>query len=143
MSLVQDLLKEVPLSAVLQERVKLAEDRFAAANREVESLKQRISVLEKENAELRGQIPHGAEVSLSADTGRVLVQLFRARESEDSDVGVMSHALGMERSVVQFHLDQLQELNLADVTGSNFMHGHVYWALTPAGRKYAVERKLI
>ena len=47
MSLVQDLLKEVPLSAVLQERVKLAEDRYTAANKEIESLKQRIGALER------------------------------------------------------------------------------------------------
>jgi hypothetical protein len=144
MSLVQDLLKEVPLSAVLQERVKLAEDRYTAANKEIESLKQRIGALEKENAELRAKIPQDdADVSLSADTSRVLVHLFRVRDIEDRDVGAMCHALGMENGVLKYHLDCLREANLADVTGGNYLHGHVYWALTPAGRKHVVEGKLI
>jgi hypothetical protein len=57
MGWLQDLLKEVPLSPVLQERVKLAEDRYANASRENEELTRRIGVLEAENAELRRQIP--------------------------------------------------------------------------------------
>ena len=133
MGLLQDLLKEVPLSAVLQERIKLAEDRYAAASKEIENLKQRIGALEKENAELRAKIPQDVEVSLSADTSRVIIHLFRAREIEDRDVGAMSYALGMEKGLLKYHLDRLQEAELADVTGGNYLHGHVYWALTPAG----------
>jgi DNA-binding HxlR family transcriptional regulator len=50
--------------------------------------------------------------------------------------------LGMEIGVLKYHLDRLREARLADVAGGNYVHGHVYWALTPAGRKYTVERKL-
>jgi hypothetical protein len=38
MGWIEDLLKEVPLSAVMQERVKLAEQRYAAASEQNEIL---------------------------------------------------------------------------------------------------------
>jgi hypothetical protein len=34
------------------------------------------------------------------------------------------------------------EAGLAEMTGGNYIHGYVYWNLTPAGRRYAVEHKL-
>jgi hypothetical protein len=41
---------------------------------------------------------------------------------------------------VQYHLDQLDDLGFATCTGANYLAGHVYWALTPSGRKYAVSK---
>jgi DNA-binding transcriptional ArsR family regulator len=117
--------------------------RDVPANEEMEVLKRRIADLEKENAELRAKLPRDTGGSRSADANRVLVHLFRASEIEERDVGVMSRALGMEVGVVKYHLDQLKSAGLADVTGGNYVHGHIYWALTPAGRKYVVERNLI
>src|SRR3989442_1763854 len=100
-----------------------------------------IAALERENAELRAQIPHRKETSLSEDTARVLVQIFKAKDIDDRDVGAMARALGMDRGVLQYHLDRLEEAGLADVTGSSG-DGHIYWALTPNGRQYVVERNL-
>ncbi len=57
MGAIQDLLQEVPLSAVLKERVALAEQKYERAMRENADLKQRIQTLEEENAGLRTQIP--------------------------------------------------------------------------------------
>jgi predicted nuclease with TOPRIM domain len=140
MSPLQDLLQEVPLSAVLRERVALAESRFAEANRQMETLKQRVHSLEKENAELRAQMPKG-RMQLSPDTCRVLVHLFQ--ELEERDVGAMADALMMDRGVLQYHLDCLQKFNFADVSGGDYVHGHVYWTSTAEGRRYVVEQKLI
>jgi DNA-binding transcriptional ArsR family regulator len=141
MGWIEDLLKEVPLSAVLKERVELADQKYEAAMRENEALKRRLTNLEKENAELRARLPHGQEIG--DDTVRVLVHLFKTHEMDDQDVGAMARALTMERGVLQYHLDRLDEAKLAECTGGNYVDGHVYWALTPEGRRYAVERKLI
>jgi hypothetical protein len=142
MGAIQDLLQEVPLSAVLKERVALAEQKYEGAMRESADLKQRVNVLEQENAALRAQIPKRHDGSLDEDTARVLAHLFRA-EGDQRDVGITSRALGMEKGVVKYHLDQLKEAGLALSTGGNYLHGHSYWGLTPAGRRYAVEKKLI
>jgi hypothetical protein len=72
-----------------------------------------------------------------------MVQLFRAPDIEDRDVGLMASAMGLERGIVQYHLDCLAEAEMAETTGGNYLHGHVYWALTPKGRRYVVEQKLI
>jgi len=147
MGWIQDLLQasqELPLSAVLRERVELADQKHETALREIEDLKRKNAALERENAELRAQIPEGnKEATLGEDTKRVMVQIFRAAELEQRDVGVMARALGMDWNVLQYHLDRLRDAGFARNTGLNYLDDHVYWALTPAGRQYVVERKLI
>jgi DNA-binding transcriptional ArsR family regulator len=143
MGSIQDLLQEVPLAAVLRERVALADQKYEAAVREVEDLKRKIAALERENAELRTQIPPSDTTSLGDDTNRVLVHLFLATESVERDVGMMAAALGMEKGMLQYHLDRLQEVGFAKVTGGNYVDGHVYWGLTPSGRQHVVGRKLL
>jgi DNA-binding MarR family transcriptional regulator len=132
-----------PIGKLELERLLLDAVRRAIEPDEIENLKQRVGVLETENAELRAKIPQDVDVTLSAETSRVLVHLFRAREIEDRDVGAISSALGMEKGLLKYHLDHLQEAELADVTGGDYLHGHLFWVLTPAGRQYVVERKLI
>lgn len=142
MGAIQDLLQEVPLSAVLKERVALAEQKYEGAMRENANLKQRVRALEEENAALRAQIPRQRHGGLDDDTARVLVHLFKV-EGDARDVGVTARTLQMEKGVVKYHLDQLKDAGFATCTSGNYVSGHVYWGLTPAGRKYAVEQKLI
>ena len=149
MGSIQDLLQEVPLAAVLRERVALADQNYEAAlreaeglKREIENLRQKVDALERENQELRAQIPQDTEAP-NADTDRVLVQMFRAKNLLERDVGAMASALEMERGVLLYHLDRLAEDGLAKVTGGNYVHGHTYWALTPAGRRRVVEGELL
>ena len=61
----------------------------------------------------------------------------------ERDVGALAAVLKMEKGVVQYHLDRLDEAGCAESTGANYLHGHVYWALTPEGRRRVVESKPI
>ncbi|MET3907094.1 DNA-binding MarR family transcriptional regulator [Bradyrhizobium sp. S3.3.6] len=133
-----DLLEEVSLPGALRERVKLAEDKYTE---HITELTQRVAILEKENAGLRDQLPQPS--GLVADTSRVLVTLFRASNIDDRDVAVLTRKLQMEKSVLQYHLDELDKAGLATCAGGNYVSGALYWALTPAGRKKVVEEKLI
>jgi hypothetical protein len=149
MGWLQDLLKEVPLSAVLQERIKLAEDRFATADRENAGLKLQISALENENgelqraiADLRAKIPQRPGVSLSDDTKRALVHLFRATDIDDRGDRTMARALGIELGLMKYHLDLLDAAGLA-ILGSSSYEGENYWALTQSGRRFVVENNLV
>jgi hypothetical protein len=63
----QNLLQGVPLSAVLRERIALAEQKYEATLRENEQLKQKVEFLERENAELRAQIPQAQEEIVLSD----------------------------------------------------------------------------
>jgi DNA-binding transcriptional ArsR family regulator len=144
MGWLQDLLQEVPLSSVLRERVTLAEQKYAQALEDLEASRRRVAELEQENRTLRAQIPPAAtKDELGDDTRRVLVYLFKAKDVDARDVGNMARASGMERSVMQYHLDRLRDANLAESVGGNYRLGHVYWATTSEGRRYVVERDLV
>jgi DNA-binding transcriptional ArsR family regulator len=143
MGALMDLLQEVPLSAVLQERVKLADEKLARAIEENEDYKRKIAALVHEIEILRALIPAKSESALGDDTARVLVYIFKAAHQEERDVGAMARALKMERGVLQYHLDRLKEAGMAARTSGNYISGHIYWGLTPEGRRHAVENKLI
>jgi ApbE superfamily uncharacterized protein (UPF0280 family) len=138
-------LQGVPTAAVLRERVAFEEKKCEAALQQVEQLKQKVEALERENAELRAQIPQAKEVVLSDDTNqevvlsddanRVLVHMFKAAQAED--VGTMATALGMERGLLQSHLERLLQSGLA---GNFYRKRNTYWVLTSKGRRRVVER---
>jgi Fic family protein len=141
MGLLQDILKEVPLSSVLRERVALAEARYQHASEEISTLKQRIADLERLNGELRAQVPTASKGELDPETIRVMSHLFKV-SGDDLDAGLTARALGMQQNLLQYHLDRLHEIGFAHMTGGNYVSGHTYWGLTPEGRRYVVERKL-
>jgi DNA-binding MarR family transcriptional regulator len=143
MGSIQDLLQEVPLAAVLRERVALADQKYEAAMQRVQELEQKVATLERQAADLRAQIPSDEQRSISIETCAVLTHMFRAKDLNARDVGTMANALGMEKSALEYHLDRLHEAGFAETSGGNYLHGHVYWALLPAGRRYAVEQKLV
>jgi sugar diacid utilization regulator len=142
MGWLEDIVKEVPLSAVLKERLAFEQQKHEAAIQQVEDLKKKVAALERENGELRAQIPQEGDASLDEDTTRVLVHIFKARVIDDRDVRQMARALKMDGEILKYHLDRLDEAGLTLMSGAN-MDGSLYWGLTPRGRQYVVERKLI
>lgn len=142
--LLQDLFTEVPLSEFLKERLALADENYERAIHEIESCKERVAAIERENESLRSQILAGPASGLSGDTARVLVHLFEADTKEEGDVEAMARKLAMGRNIVLYHLDQLQKAGLADMASGKYIHGSpVHWSLTAEGRKRVVEGKLI
>jgi DNA-binding MarR family transcriptional regulator len=105
-------------------------------------LKQRVALLEKENAELREQAPR-RDSALGHDTARVLVHLFQANDIDDRDVRTMAQALGMEIGVLKYHLDRLDQAGFASVSSGNYVTGAMYWSLSPEGRRKVVEGGLV
>ena len=143
-----DWLKDLPLSALLKERLALAEDKYeraAAEDRElaaeIKKVKDQIAALKAEQAEaLQTQ---KVDPELIEDTVRVLLYLFNTAVPNDRDAGRMSTALKMEPNVLQYHLDRLKAAGFAYGGGSLTVHGHSYWNLTPRGRQHVVEEGLI
>lgn len=140
MGILMDLLKDVPLSAVLKERVALAEQQVEAWKREAEELRNRNAALEQENAELRARIPVKVEISLQPVTAQVLRYLFDAQIYLDCEIGQIASQLGLHRNEVRYHLDRLREFGFADEAGAT--ERDVYWSLTADGLKYVMEQKL-
>jgi hypothetical protein len=80
---------------------------------------------------------------LEADTNRVLVHLFTASEMDDRDVGTMAAILRLDKGMLEYRLDLLDDAKLAENTGFNYVSGHVYWAITPQGRRHVVRHDLL
>ena len=68
----------------------------------------------------------------------MLLHLFRTHEHGQRDVRIMARVLQLDKGF----LEQLAEVEFAENTGFNALGG-VYPAITPEGRKYLVERKLV
>lgn len=143
MGWLQDMLQEVPLSAVLRERVALAEERFDKASKENDLHKRRIAELELELQELRAKIPAASRHELADETARLLTYLFKTQAQERREVQFMAKALNVETGIAKYHLDRLKEAGLANRSGGNALRGTTFWVLTADGRKYAVENKLV
>lgn len=148
MGWIQDILQEVPLSAVLKERVELAEQKYEHAvseadfyKKKAEDLERKMQALEIELTEHRANAAAMGDSELSEETQAVLVYLFQ-NEKNDTDQGALAHTLGMELGVAKYHLDLLDTSGFAKCTGGNYLSGEVYWNLTQEGRKYVVERGL-
>jgi hypothetical protein len=75
-------------------------------------LKQKVALLEKENADLKALVPAKGKSDLDDDTTRVLVYLFSANDQDERDTRVMVRSLGMELSILKYHLDRLDQLVL-------------------------------
>jgi len=83
MGVLTDILKEIPLSAVLKERLAAAEDRMGTLEKETATLKNENTHLRLENANLRQQVQKLQPVAhaLSEDQVRILQLLDKAREN--------------------------------------------------------------
>jgi DNA-binding MarR family transcriptional regulator len=123
------------------DRAAFQEKKYKAALRENEQLKHRVEALEQGNAKLRAQITQTKEALLSDDTNRVLVHMFKAAQAHD--VGTIATALGMERSLLQYHLERLLQSGWAGLANLNYREGKKYWLLTPEGRRRVAEGKLV
>ena len=145
----QDLLKEVPVSSVLRERLELAADRVQRSEEKVTELSLQLDDARKEIASLRDSIAlKDSELerfkggALGEVAEKVLAHFVEA-EDDSRDVGIASVHLRLKRAIVEFHLDELESRGYATCTGGNYVQGHVYWGVTPEGRKYAVLKGLV
>lgn len=86
--------------------------------------------------------PQPRDDDLGEDTTRVLIALFQAKDGI-AEVRNIAGKFGMPRNVLQYHLDRLSDAKLAESAGGNYRTGDVYWCLTPDGRRYVMERKLV
>ena len=115
MGWIQDLLKEVPLSAVLKERVALVEQKYDAAVREAEELRGRAAELEKEIDELRAQLPappaglqedryQEHEHGLSEEELSIVKALFEHGELNENSIAIHT---GLGDAKVNFWIPEL------------------------------------
>jgi DNA-binding MarR family transcriptional regulator len=156
MGLVASSREEVPVSSA--QNPKSAEGACERAIKDIEQFKQHVAALERVDAELRAKFDQEDELSLQTDgepraqpdqesewslqTLRILVHMYITENVGQRNVGVMARKFKMGRATLQSHLDRLHQHGLAESGQASHRLGHMYWGVTPEGRKFIAERKL-
>jgi chromosome segregation ATPase len=150
MGLITDLLKDIPLSAVLREKMASAEQKYAALDTENAILKDdkrelqvRVMELERQVGDLKQEIEKLTHVGDDLDEVEIL--LLRALTSpEISTPEQMVGIAGSNLTRVQYHLHRLVEANYVfyGPVGTG-IPGPLHCYLTHEGREYLIKRDKI
>lgn len=151
MAWIVDLLKDVPLSAVLKERLEFEEarhqatlDENAALLDENATLSQKVAALESELSQLREKNPEDSTSGLNDDARRILVYLFENYGNRaNCAVRPMCRNFEINEGMLEYHLDDLAASGLAQCTGSNYRDGNVFWGITEQGRRFVVQNQMV
>ena len=115
MGWITDLLKEVPLSAVLKEKIATIEAKNAQTEAENASLKDDLREAKAEIAKLKNQIeafPHKDDLN---ETEIKILQIAATDQQADADI--FAPQLGITPERATYHLNRLVELNCLEFIG--------------------------
>jgi predicted transcriptional regulator len=140
MGLVTDIIKGLPLTAVMDEKIKTLEKEISKIENERDGLRARCSSLEKENADLRTQIqavlaPRQRRSSIEED---ILGYLWNKDAQYAVDVG---RVLSMVKDKAAFHLDELEKAELVHCQINMFNPPR--YVLTQEGKRYLLDKGLV
>lgn len=159
----EKLINEHGSATILKERIALANDKFsalekefAASKQQVTDLKTRVTELETENQsfkldneKLRQEIQRRNDESEkekekshgnSLEEIKVKILIYMANY-EETYVGSVASALGIGLQTAQFHMEELVDANMINM--SCYFGGESTWYLAQDGRKYLVRSNLI
>lgn len=157
----EKLINEHGSATILKERIALANDKFsalekefAASKQQVTDLKARVTELETENQslkldneKLRQEIQRRDNESekekshgTSLEEIKVKILTYMANY-EETYVGSVASALGIGLQTAQFHMEELVDANMINM--SCYFGGESTWYLAQDGRKYLVRNNLI
>jgi predicted RNase H-like nuclease (RuvC/YqgF family) len=140
MSLLADILKEIPLSSVLREKISTIEAENAALQTENAILKDDVRQLKAENHRLKNEVE---ELTNPLELDEAKTQLLAMLVEHPSlNLYEFLHLLEIERVHLQYHLQELLTQGyVAKRRGPSFPHLPTY-LLTQKGRKYVLENHL-
>ena len=138
MGWITDWLKEIPLSAVLREKLSDLEKEHERTTAENKALKTENTVLKSQNHDLKTKLDAACHEDSQAsdiekDAEKILVLLAKSPMHSER----IAETLGMNPQVTEFHLHELLQREFAfPVTLGG-------WRLNQEGRRYLIQRNLI
>ena len=133
MGWIADLLQEIPSAA-----------RYKS---ELEAMEKKVITLESENVNLMQEIQRRdnvirKEISHSNRLEEIREKILKLlSEHDEANSNQISQALSANEQVVNFHLTELEELNL--ISPSYIMNSPVIWSIAHEGRKYLISHGLL
>ena len=140
-----DLLKEVPMTAVLRERLELEKERIDAKMAEMQKeIDQYKAISEEQNQELerlRALVPADNGVQLQQQTIDVLTWLFNA-SAEQRHEFALAQALQLKNEIVKHHIRTLREAGFIQQTSIASSMGPALWTILQPGSEYVIQNGL-
>ena len=142
MCIITDILKEIPLSAVLREKIIDLEKTMSEKDAKIKELEislQNASLIIEQQTQKTKKLENFSQ-DTSLEENEIKIILFLANTKEDRRTSEnMSRSLKINLQVIKFHLEELKKYN--------FIKYKPYfpssWYLTQEGRRYLIENKLI
>jgi predicted RNase H-like nuclease (RuvC/YqgF family) len=142
MSLLSDILKEVPLSSVLKEKIADLEAKNAALETEVAILKDELRKTKQENSVLRKNVDERDKVSFEIDETAQSILKLLAQHSSEIPEDYLASALQIHPTRLSFYLTELETAGYV---------GHIAYIsdapseyyLSQQGKKYALSNNLL
>ena len=140
MSFFSDMLKGMPINAVLREKNAQLETQNAALDQEVASLKDQLREAKAEKTKLEKRIQEFTHLELDETDIQILRYIANA-EYSDPWAEVIGEDLGIHRQVAERRLNGLSEANY--IIRILELGGGTVYQMADKGRDFLIERKLL
>jgi DNA-binding MarR family transcriptional regulator len=142
MGILSDLLKEIPLSAVLREKIATFEQEIAALKEENAILKDDNRQLQTENKRLKDEIESFTHpVDLHETEKKILIYLADSNSLNFNDS--MVENLNLDQTRLHYFLETLRERNYITLLNGAVFGVASKYALTQKGREFLIKNNLV
>jgi len=144
MSLVDDILKGLPVNPILREQVSQLNAQKAAVETENAILKDDLRKLKAENEALKKQITENAQKPSELHTIEIQILQVLSIANYNHDVEGLSGYLGQKPVRVEYHLGRLEQDGYILGPPPAIIAGmRAFYSLTHKGREYLVKHDLL
>ena len=142
MSLLSDILKEVPLSSVLKEKIADLEAKNAALETEVAILKDELRKAKQEISVLRADINERDKVIFEIDDTAQKILTVLAKHNVDFPEDYLVDALQIHPTRLSYYLGELKKAGYVHESIGGYGDPSEY-SLTQKGKQYALSNNLL
>jgi hypothetical protein len=142
MGFLTDLLKDIPLSANLQEKLRTLEAKYAAVETENAILKDDKRKLEAENKRLKQEIESLTHTDDITEIERKILALFGDPNGDHTAEGIVEE-LRLHPTKVDYYLEALVNKRYIRQAGVYAVSEPIPYYIEQKGREYLIENNLI
>ena len=143
MGLLTDIIKEIPHTAVLQEKIAAVEAKYAATETENAILKDDLRAAQKEITKLKEQVETFTHLDSELNSVEIKLLQYLPLAHIPNDVEGLASYLTQEVTRIQYHLGRLEDKSYVVSAKVSIPGMRPPYVLTQKGREYLVKNDLL
>jgi len=143
MGLLTDIIKEIPHTAVLQEKIAAVEAKYAATETENAILKDDLRAAQKEITKLKEQVETFTHSDSELNSVEIKLLQYLPLAHIPNDVEGLASYLTQEVTRIQYHLGRLEDKSYVVSAKVSIPGMRPPYVLTQKGREYLVKNDLL